>query len=82
MLGNDFHENDYYYINNHNGTFTEAGAKHFSHYSRFSMGNDMADFNNDGQLDIVTADMLPADENILKTYGGDESYDQYTGRKL
>jgi hypothetical protein len=76
-VGNDFHENDYYYLNNHNGTFTEAGAKHFNHYSRFSMGNDMADFNNDGQLDIVTADMLPADENILKTYLGDESYDQY-----
>ncbi|HZX57092.1 MAG TPA: VCBS repeat-containing protein, partial [Mucilaginibacter sp.] len=47
-VGNDFHENDYYYINNHNGTFTESGAKHFNHYSRFSMGNDMADFNNDG----------------------------------
>ena len=58
-VGNDFHENDYYYINNHDGTFTESGAKHFNHYSRFSMGNDMADFNNDGQLDIVTADMLP-----------------------
>jgi enediyne biosynthesis protein E4 len=76
-VGNDFHENDYYYINNHNGTFTESGAKHFNHYSRFSMGNDIADFNNDGQLDIITADMLPAGENILKTYGGDESYDQY-----
>ncbi len=76
-VGNDFHENDYYYINNHDGTFTEAGAKHFNHYSRFSMGNDMADFNNDGQLDIITADMLPGEENVLKTYGGDESYDQY-----
>lgn len=76
-VGNDFHENDYYYINNGNGTFTESGAKHFNHYSRFSMGNDMADFNNDGQLDVVTADMLPADEGILKTYMGDESYDQY-----
>ena len=76
-VGNDFHENDYYYINKHDGTFTESGAKHFNHYSRFSMGNDMADFNNDGQLDIVTADMLPGDEKILKTYMGDESYDQY-----
>jgi hypothetical protein len=76
-VGNDFHENDYYYINQHDGTFKESGAKHFNHYSRFSMGNDLADFNNDGQLDIVTADMLPADEAILKTYIGDESYDQY-----
>ncbi len=76
-IGNDFHENDYYYINNGNGTFTESGAKHFKHYSRFSMGNDVADFNNDGQLDIVTADMLPADEKILKSYGSDENADTY-----
>lgn len=76
-VGNDFHENDYYYINNGDGTFTESGAKHFNHYSRFSMGNDIADFNNDGQLDVVTADMLPADEPTLKSYMGDESYDQY-----
>ena len=61
-VGNDFHENDYYYVNNGNGTFTESGAKHFGHYSRFSMGNDIADYNNDGQLDLVTVDMLPADE--------------------
>ncbi|HEY6976780.1 MAG TPA: VCBS repeat-containing protein [Chitinophagaceae bacterium] len=76
-VGNDFHENDYYYINNHDGTFTESGAKHFNHYSRFSMGNDIADYNNDGQLDIMTADMLPGDEKVLKTYGSDEQPDIY-----
>lgn len=80
--GNDFHENDYYYINNKDGTFTESGAKHFNHYSRFSMGNDIADFNNDGQLDIVTADMLPAGQALVKTYLGDESYDQYKQKIL
>jgi len=76
-IGNDFHENDYYYINNGNGTFTEAGAKHFKHYSRFSMGNDVADYNNDGQLDVITVDMLPPDEKTLKTYGSDENPDIY-----
>ncbi|HXB92708.1 MAG TPA: VCBS repeat-containing protein [Puia sp.] len=76
-VGNDFHENDYYYLNNGNGTFTESGAKHFNHYSRFSMGNDAADFNNDGQLDLVTVDMLPPDEKTLKTYGSDEHYEIY-----
>ena len=76
-IGNDFHENDYYYINNGNGTFSESGAKHFRHYSRYSMGNDIADFNNDGQLDIVTADMLPGDEKTLKTYGNGEHLDVY-----
>jgi hypothetical protein len=94
-VGNDFHENDYYYLNNglsspHTGeslsgpvgswgevTFTENGASHFRHYSRYSMGNDIADFNNDGQLDIVTADMLPGDEKPLKTYGNGEHLDVY-----
>ena len=74
-VGNDFHENDYYYLNNGNGTFTESGAGHFGHYSRFSMGNDVADYNNDGQLDVVTVDMLPPDEKVLKTYGSDENAD-------
>ena len=76
-IGNDFHENDYYYINNANGTFTESGSQHFRHYSRFSMGNDAADYNNDGQIDIVTVDMLPPDEKTLKTYGSDENLDTY-----
>lgn len=76
-IGNDFHENDYYYVNQGNGTFNEEGAKHFNHYSRFSMGNDIADYNNDGQLDIITVDMLPSDEKILKTYGSDDRPDIY-----
>lgn len=81
-IGNDFHENDYYYINNGPSskgevTFTESGAKHFNHYSRFSMGNDIADYNNDGQLDLITVDMLPSDEKVLKTYGSDENLDIY-----
>ncbi|MBC6491241.1 VCBS repeat-containing protein [Flavihumibacter stibioxidans] len=76
-IGNDFHENDYYYVNNGNGSFTESGAAHFRHYSRFSMGNDIADFDNDGQPDVVTVDMLPSDEKILKTYGSDENPDSY-----
>ena len=76
-IGNDFHENDYYYVNNGNSTFSERGAQHFKHYSRFSMGNDAADYNNDGQLDIVTVDMLPPDEKTLKTYGSEENPDIY-----
>ena len=76
-IGNDFHENDYYYLNNKNGTFTESGADHFEHYSRFSMGNDAADINNDGQTDLITLDMLPPEEKILKTYGSDENPNVY-----
>lgn len=76
-VGNDFHENDYYYVNQENGSFKEEGARHFGHYSRFSMGNDVADYNNDGELDVVTVDMLPPDEKTLKTYGSDENPDTY-----
>ena len=76
-VGNDFHENDYYYINNGDGTFKESGAGHFRHYSRYSMGNDIADFNNDGQPDVITVDMLPGDEKNLKTYGNGEHLDVY-----
>lgn len=76
-VGNDFHENDYYYVNRGDGTFGEEGAQRFDHYSRFSMGNDVADYNNDGHLDLVTVDMLPGDEKVLKTYGSDENADIY-----
>ncbi|MBG9375308.1 VCBS repeat-containing protein [Panacibacter sp. DH6] len=79
-IGNDFHENDYYYVNQRNGTFREEGADHFAHYSRFSMGNDIADYNNDGQLDVVTVDMLPPQEKHLKTYGSDENADIYKAK--
>ena len=76
-VGNDFHENDYYYINLGNGKFKESGAEHFRHYSRFSMGNDVNDYNNDGQPDLITVDMLPPDEATVKTYGSDENQDIY-----
>ncbi|WP_461041664.1 VCBS repeat-containing protein [Spirosoma harenae] len=76
-IGNDFHENDYYYLNSGKGFFVESGESHFRHYSRFSMGNDAADYDNDGDLDLITVDMLPDDEKVLKTYGSDENSDSY-----
>ncbi|MBS1505884.1 MAG: VCBS repeat-containing protein [Bacteroidetes bacterium] len=76
-VGNDFHENDYYYVNQGNGKFNEEGAAHFRHYSRFSMGNDIADYNNDAQPDVITVDMLPPDEKTLKSYGSDERNEIY-----
>lgn len=76
-VGNDFHENDYYYVNTGKGSFTDGSYKYFNHFSRFSMGNDIADYDNDGQADVLTTDMLPAEESILKTYGSDERVDIY-----
>jgi hypothetical protein len=74
-VSNDFHENDYYYVNQKDGTFKEMNSTAFGHESRFSMGSDIADINNDGWLDIVTLDMLPADEKVLKTSVGDDPLD-------
>jgi hypothetical protein len=73
-VANDFQEDDYLYINNCNGTFTESIRKATGHTSRFSMGVDAADFDNDGRPDLVVADMLPDREDILKTTASFETY--------
>lgn len=76
-VGNDFHENDYYYMNEGNGKFREMNVSAFKHESRFSMGNDAADINNDGWTDLITLDMLPEDEKVLKSSLGDGPLDEY-----
>ncbi len=70
---NDFHEDDYYYLNNGDGTFTESLKKYFGHTSRFSMGIDVSDLNHDGFPDLMTLDMLPENEKVLKTSLGDDN---------
>lgn len=72
-VGNDFHEDDYYYLNNGDGTFTESLKQYFGHTTRFSMGNDVADINHDGLPDIISLDMLPEDEKALKSSEGDDN---------
>ena len=74
-VGNDFHENDYLYINQKNGTFKEEIDKHIMHTSQFSMGVDVADVNNDGYPEIISMDMLPSDPTILKRSLGEDEYD-------
>jgi len=70
---NDFHEDDYYYINNKNGTFSEQLSSAFSTISRFSMGSDAADITGNGYQDLMTLDMLPNDEKVLKETEGDDA---------
>ena len=76
-VGNDFHENDYLYINNQDGTFTERLEETMRHTSRFSMGNDIGDLNNDALPDIFSLDMLPSDPVMLKNSAGEDAYDVY-----
>ena len=66
-VSNDYDAPDYLYINNGDGTFTEDVKGWMKHVSLFSMGNDIADVNNDGLLDIFTLDMAAEDNKRIKT---------------
>ncbi|MEM9885577.1 MAG: VCBS repeat-containing protein [Bacteroidota bacterium] len=74
---NDFHENDYLYLNQGDGTFKESIQTLTGHLSTFAMGSDLADFNNDGWIDILTVDMKPDQEPILKSSAGVDPYEIY-----
>jgi len=62
----DFVYDDVLYINNQDGTFKESIDQYLVHTSQFSMGSDIADFNNDSYPDIITVDMLPDDNKRQK----------------
>ncbi|HUX59461.1 MAG TPA: VCBS repeat-containing protein [Bacteroidales bacterium] len=63
-VSNDFISNDLLYINQGDGTFRNEISKYLSYQSKSSMGDDMADINNDGNPDIFSLDMFP--ENYYK----------------
>lgn len=63
---NDYVEEDYAYLNNGDGTFSERGKDMMGHFSYSTMGVDIADINNDGLPDIFTTDMLPEDNRRQK----------------
>lgn len=74
---NDYEEQDFCYINNRNGTFREASHTLFGHLSRFGMGSDIADINNDGWPDLFVADMLPEDNYRQKLLKSADDYDKH-----
>ncbi len=76
-VANDFQENDFLYRNTCQGSFTELITTATQHTSRFSMGVDAADFNNDGLTDLFVADMLPEREDILKTSASSEGFNLF-----
>ncbi len=75
---NDFYEQDYFYINQQNGTFSEQLDRFFGHVSFSSMGNDAADFNNDGDIDLLTLDMLPEENKEQKLVEGPHNYERFS----
>jgi hypothetical protein len=76
-ISNDYVEEDYLYINNKNGSFTESLKSSVGHLSNFSMGVDIADINNDGWADIFTLDMLPKDNRRQKLLFAPDNYELY-----
>ena len=76
-VSNDYNEPDYLYINNGNGTFTDKSQEYLRHLSQFSMGVDIADFNNDGLPDIISLDMMPEDNHRQKLLQLQENYESF-----
>ncbi|EAR02563.1 VCBS repeat-containing protein [Maribacter sp. HTCC2170] len=61
FVSNDFNAPDFLYINNQDGTFTNQIDTSLQQTSFFGMGAEIADFNNDGHMDIFQLDMSAAD---------------------
>lgn len=79
-VGNDFFENDYLYINQKDKTFKDVISNNYlqlGHTSHFSMGNAISDINNDGNMDIISLDMLPENLKTYKTSGLEYPYQMY-----
>ena len=77
LVTNDYISEDILYINNKDGTFSNKASTYFKHTSMSAMGNDVADINNDGLVDIVAMDMLPPDNLRKKTNFGGNNYNAF-----
>lgn len=73
---NDYLTNDILYVNQQDGTYKNMITKYISHQSKFSMGSDVGDFNNDGYSDLITLDMLGETNSRKKTTISGSSYIQ------
>ncbi|HUQ64541.1 MAG TPA: VCBS repeat-containing protein, partial [Flavitalea sp.] len=76
-VSNDFLTNDLIWINNQDGTFTNKAPEYLRHTTYNGMGNDVADFNNDGLEDVVVVDMLPPDNKRWKLTMMGNTYDEF-----
>jgi len=76
-VSNDFFERDYLYINQKDGTFKECLPEEMKSISGASMGADLADINNDTYPDLFVTEMLPKENNRIKTVTTFENWDRY-----
>lgn len=67
---NDFDVPDHIYMNQKDGTFKDALYEATNHISNFSMGSDVADYDNDGHLDVLVVDMVAESHERIKTHMG------------
>jgi len=77
FVANDFLEPDVIFINNGDRTFRESNGDYFDHMSQNSMGSDLGDFNNDGELDMVVLDMLAETNERQKIFATSMSQNRY-----
>lgn len=66
-VANDFYAPDFLFLNNQDGTFTSIEKNALKQTSYYSMGVDVADINNDQNLDIFVLDMVSEDNFRLKS---------------
>jgi len=76
-ISNDYNVPDYLYINNRNGTFTDRLQSMMGHTTKSSMGNNVADINNDGWQDIFVLDMLPESNHRQKILFAPDNYEKF-----
>lgn len=76
-ISNDYTIPDRLYINNQKGGFINQLTTSIGHTSHFSMGNDVADINNDATPDIFTLDMLPEDNRRQKLLMAPDNYEKF-----
>ena len=74
FVANDFHENDYLYLNQGGERFQLASQQAFRTNSKFTMGCDAKDLNGDQLPDLFTLDMKPWDEVERKNALGPEPF--------
>jgi hypothetical protein len=74
--GCDYTGRDRMLYNDHGKFFTDE-TNRLSHISKFTMGTDIADIDGDGNMDILTLDMLPEDNYRQKQLMGADKYDVF-----